>query len=253
MQQDVLVLCYHGISDSWPAETTVRPAAFEAQLTAFARAGYRGATITEALTLPPHQKTLAITFDDAHRSVLALAAPIMERLGMVGTIYVPTDYAGTDQPMGWDGYDMWLNTAHEPELLCLGWDDLRGLAARGWEIGSHTCSHPHLASLADESEIACELTESKSICEDRMQAECASLAYPYSDFDARSVAAAAAAGYRSATTVPRVSTAALPLMWPRVGVSRGDDARGVRLRAWSRKLGPAFPAQAALRLKKLLR
>ena len=26
----------------------------------------------------------------------------------------------------------------------LGWDEVRGLRDRGWEIGAHTCSHPHL-------------------------------------------------------------------------------------------------------------
>ena len=154
--------------------------------------------------------------------------------------------------MGWDGYDTWLGTRYESELLCLGWDDLNSLVERGWEVGSHTCSHPHLSELTDEAEIARQLTESKAICEERIGCECRSLAYPYSHFDDRSVRAAAAAGYRTATTVPRVPSELLPLIWPRVGVSRGDGVRDVRMRAWSRRFGPALPAQAALRLKKLL-
>src|SRR5690242_8317533 len=97
--RDLVVLCYHGISDTWPAETTVRADHFEEQLTSFAKAGYRGARLSDALVAPPADQTLVVTFDDAHRSVLALAAPVMEKLGLVGTIYVPTTYAGTDQRM----------------------------------------------------------------------------------------------------------------------------------------------------------
>src|SRR4051812_25010527 len=111
---DLLVLCYHGISETWPASTSVRPGDFEAQLRAFAERGYRGATLAEALTAPPSERTLVVTFDDAHRSVLELAAPVMAELGIPGTVFVPTDYAGGERPMGWDGYDVWLGTEHEP-------------------------------------------------------------------------------------------------------------------------------------------
>ena len=45
---DLLVLCYHGISETWPAPTTVRPGDFESQLEHFLGRGYVGATLTEA-------------------------------------------------------------------------------------------------------------------------------------------------------------------------------------------------------------
>jgi peptidoglycan/xylan/chitin deacetylase (PgdA/CDA1 family) len=249
---DVLALCYHGISETWPATTTVKPGDFERQLELFTRLGYRGATLSEALTEPPSERTLVVSFDDAHRSVLELAAPVMARLGIPGTIYVPTAYAGSDRPMGWDGYDVWLGTEHESELLCLGWEELRGLAAAGWEVGSHTCTHPRLSQIGD-AEIVAELTDSRRECEERMGAACSSLAYPYSDFDERAVRAAGEAGYRFATTVPRRPEAPLPLQWPRVGVYQGQSARRLRMRAWSRRLRPAVSARASLGLKKALR
>lgn len=249
---DVLALCYHGISETWPAVTTVKPEDFERQLELFTRLGYRGATLAEALTEPPSERTLVVSFDDAHRSVLELAAPVMARLGVPGTIYVPTAYAGSERPMGWDGYDVWLGTEHEPELLCLGWDELRGLAEVGWEIGSHTCTHPRLSQIG-EAEIAAELSDSRRECEDRMGTACDSLAYPYSDFDERAVRAAGKAGYRFATTVPRRPEAPLPLQWPRVGVYQGQSARRLRMRAWSRRFRPAVSARASLGLKRALR
>jgi peptidoglycan/xylan/chitin deacetylase (PgdA/CDA1 family) len=249
---DVLVLCYHGISDTWPAATTVKPGDFERQLAEFVRRGYRGATFSEALTAPPSERTLVVTFDDAHRSVFELAAPIMAKLGVPGTIFVPTDYAGTDQPMGWDGYDEWLGTEHEPELLCMDWEQLRALAADGWEIGSHTCAHPRLSQL-EEAQIATELRESRRICEERMGTPCTSIAYPYSDYDDRAVRAAGEAGYRFACTVPRGPANPLPLQWPRVGVYLGESPRRIVTRAQARRLAPSASARAALRLRGALR
>lgn len=249
---DVLVLCYHGVSASWPAGTSVLPGDLEAQLERFLAAGYRGATLADALTDPPAERTLVVTFDDAHRSVGELAAPVMDRLGLPGTVFVPTDYAGGDEPMGWEGYDEWLGTEHEEELLCMGWDRLRELAAAGWEIGSHTCSHPRLSRI-DDAEVARELGESKRVCEERMGTACVSLAYPYSDYDRRAVRAAAEAGYRLAVTVPRRPTPPLPLEWPRVVVAHGESPRRIALRARSRRLGASAPARAALAARRLAR
>jgi len=247
---DVLVLCYHGVSDTWPAPTTVEPARLEEQLADFLRRGYRGATLSEALTNPPAERTLVVTFDDAHASVGERAAPILAGLGLPGTVYVPTDFPDSGRPMGWDGYDMWLGTEHEPELACMGWEELRGLRDAGWEIGSHTRSHPHLPELT-EAEIEDQLGESRQRCEEQMSAPCLSLAYPYGDFDERSVRIAREAGYRFAVTIPRQPEAPLPLRWPRVGVYHGEDARRVRWRARSRRLKPDPAAQAALALRSL--
>ncbi|HEX2096859.1 MAG TPA: polysaccharide deacetylase family protein [Solirubrobacterales bacterium] len=235
MLRDLVVLCYHGVSETWPAETSVRPADFERQLDSFARRGYRGATFSDALTAPAGERVVVVTFDDAHRSVLELAAPIMSRLGLPGTIFVPTGYAGSERPMGWAGYDEWLGTEHEPELRCLGWEELRRLAADGWEIGSHTRSHPRLPTLG-EAEIASELSESRRECEAEIGTACASVAYPYGDYDDRVVRLAGEAGYRFGATVPRGPRAALPLAWPRVGVYHGEGAGRVRLRAGSRRM-----------------
>jgi peptidoglycan/xylan/chitin deacetylase (PgdA/CDA1 family) len=245
---DLLVLCYHGISETWPASTSVRPADFERQLSEFARRGYRGATLSDALTARNAEKTLVVTFDDAHRSVLELALPTMTRLGIPGTVFVPTGYAGSDRPMGWDGYDGWLGTEHEDELLCMGWEELRGLKDDGWEIGSHTRTHPRLSQIGDE-EIAAELIGSRKDCEESMGVPCTSIAYPYSDYDERAVRSASEAGYRFAVTVPRGPRAALPLEWPRVGAYHGESARRIRLRARARRLEPPLSIRVVQALR----
>jgi peptidoglycan/xylan/chitin deacetylase (PgdA/CDA1 family) len=245
---DLIVLCYHGISATWPAETTVGPADFESQLADFVGRGYCAATLADALTTPPAENTFVVTFDDAHRSVLELAAPVMARLGVVGTVFVPTDYATSQQPMAWDGYDMWAGTEHERELDCMTWDELRGLAADGWEIASHTCSHPRLSTIDDER-IAFELAESRAVCERELGKPCRSIAYPYSDYDDRVVRATRDAGYQFAVTVPRGSRPPLPLQWPRVGVYNGESAKRVRMRARLRRLQESPVARLAQALR----
>jgi peptidoglycan/xylan/chitin deacetylase (PgdA/CDA1 family) len=248
----VVVLCYHGVSEAWPASTSVRPGDLEAQLASFLRGGYCGATLAEALVSPPTEKTLVVTFDDAHSSVWKYARPTMARLGLPGTVYVPTDYPDTDRLMAWDGYDAWLGTEHENELACMSWRQLRELAADGWEIGSHTCSHPRLSQLGDV-EIGAELARSRQVCEEKSGQPCRSIAYPYSDYDNRVVRVAADAGYRFAVSVPRDPQPPLPFEWPRVGVYHGEDARRVRMRAWSRRLGASPAARLLLAARSVRR
>ena len=86
---DVLVLCYHAVSPDWPAPLSITPDAFERQLNLLVRRGYRGATVRDALSNPPAGRTVAITFDDAYRSIRELARPILDRLGMTASVYVP--------------------------------------------------------------------------------------------------------------------------------------------------------------------
>lgn len=221
---DLLVLCYHAVDAQWPATLSVRPDALERQLTHLVERGFRGATFTDALRGPRGRRTLVVTFDDGYRSVLEQAKPILDRLELPGTLYVPTDWPGRPEPMAWDGIDQWLGTPHEPELRSLDWDQLRDLTAHGWEIGGHTCSHPHLPQVRDDERLADELERSKAILERELDAPCTSLAYPYGEVDARVAAATARAGYLAACTIPRINEplGRHPLDWSRVAVHRVD-------------------------------
>src|SRR3954465_10775849 len=116
---DVLVLFFHAPSDSRPAALAPPPGRFEEQLRSLLDRGYRGETFTASITEATGKRTFAVTFDDAYRSVLELAYPIMSRLGVPGTVFAPTDWVGRDEPMQWDGIDQWLGGDHEHELLCM--------------------------------------------------------------------------------------------------------------------------------------
>jgi peptidoglycan/xylan/chitin deacetylase (PgdA/CDA1 family) len=132
--------------------------------------------------------------------------------------------------MAWDGIDQWIGGPHEHELRCLGWNELGELAEAGWEVGSHTRSHPRLTRL-DDSTLADELEGSRTACEQALGRPCRSIAYPYGDVDARVTGAAGIAGYTVGAALPegRFSEGDR-LDWPRVGVYNGDDLHRFRLK-----------------------
>lgn len=226
---DVLILCYHAISDSWETPLAVTPGRFQRQLESLLARGYRGTTFTLATQQRSPGRALAVTFDDAYRSISELAAPILARLGLPATVFAPTDWIGAERPMSWPGIERWVGGMHERELTPMAWAELAELAEQGWEIGSHTCSHPRLPLLDDRS-LAAELRASREACESALKRRCTSLAYPYGDHDARVAAAAGASGYVAACGVRPLGDPDDALQRSRVGVYHGDGALRFRLK-----------------------
>jgi peptidoglycan/xylan/chitin deacetylase (PgdA/CDA1 family) len=229
--RDLVVLCYHAVSERWPAALSVTPSSLQAQVDWLLGRGYRPATLTDAVTRAAGGRVVVVTFDDAFRSVANVAFPLLQRVGVPATLFVPTDHVGRPGPMAWPGIDRWLGGPHEAELTGMTWEEICALAEAGWEIGSHTAGHPHLTTL-DDAALADELGRSKARCEEVLGRRCRSLAYPYGDFDSRVERAAGAAGYDVACTLPHRLHAARPLAWPRVGVWHDDGALAFRAKVW---------------------
>jgi len=227
-REDVLVLCYHAVSEAWQAELSVTTSALRQQLELLVERGYRGATFHDAVTSPPSRRTLVVTFDDAFSSV-DLAYPILTSMALPATVFVATAFADSNEPLQWPGIDVWNDSAHAGELRGLSWQRLRQLADRGWEIGSHTRTHPRLTQLTD-AELVTELRESRDACERALGRPCRSLAYPYGDFDSRVATAAAEAGYAAAATLRAGLPRPAAMAWPRIGVYRKDSLRRFRMK-----------------------
>jgi peptidoglycan/xylan/chitin deacetylase (PgdA/CDA1 family) len=241
---ETLVLCYHAVSDSWPADLAVTPSQLRRQLEWLVRHGYRGVTFADAVTSPPPGRKLVLTFDDAYLSVLERAYPILDALALPATVFVVTDFADTNAPLAWPGIGHWRGGPYERELRGLTWDQLRELAAAGWEVGSHTRTHPRLTRV-DDTTLERELRDSRAACERELGRACRSLAYPFGAFDERVAAAAARAGY-AAAAIEDLRPAA-PLTWPRIGIYRGNSMRRFRVKVSPivRRLRSASPRLVA--------
>jgi peptidoglycan/xylan/chitin deacetylase (PgdA/CDA1 family) len=210
-----VVLCYHAVSESWPDELAIPPKRLARHLRALLLRRFRPASLADTIGL--RRKLLHVTFDDAYKSV-ANAVPILEQLAVPATIFACTDYAQDGRPLAVP--ELAERAAmYRGELATMNWNELRAVAERGIEIGSHTLTHPHLPELSD-AELARELRESRSQLEDELGRPCRYLAYPYGDTDDRVGAAAQRAGYDAAFGLsPRASSR---YALPRVGLYRKD-------------------------------
>lgn len=222
-----LVLCYHAVSAEWDWDFSVTAAQLERHVRGLLAWGYRPVTFAE-LARAPSGKTLAVTFDDGFRSVFEQAEPVLTRLGVPGTLFLPTDYIEAGAPLAWGRLARWLGSEREADLAPVSWAEAAALADRGWEIGSHTCTHRPLTDLADE-ELAHELRASRALCEARLERPCLTLAYPYGSYDGRVARAAEEAGYLAAATFPPHVPRPGGFTLPRVGVLRRHEGFSFRL------------------------
>jgi peptidoglycan/xylan/chitin deacetylase (PgdA/CDA1 family) len=220
---EVMVLCYHALSSTWSEDISVKPEAFEHQIESLSRTGWTSATFTNAICHPQAARTVAITFDDAFASVKTFALPVLNEFGMTGTVFAPTHYVTGQLPLAWEGLARWEQTTHAAELTPMTWDDLNELAELGWEIGSHTRTHPRLPSLDDHT-LAAELRQSREECQAYMSRETTSVAYPYGDFDRRVAAQAREAGYAAGATLARWHSESDPYLSSRIGIYHEDSA-----------------------------
>lgn len=249
---DVLILNYHAVSADWPSPLAVSPTRFSEHVSWLVDHGYRGITLSEAVAGASAPKAVALTFDDAYRSVFDIAWPILSTAGLTASVFALTALAGTERPMSWPGVEQWLGGEHRDELMPMSWGELDELAGAGWEIGSHTRTHPRLPELDDEA-LAFELRDSKRESEERLSRTCRSLAYPYGAYDARVIEAAREAGYTAAVGMlpSRLRPPTGPLDWARIPINGKDSLRRFRAKVSpmgrAAKSSPAWSAVAAVR------
>ena len=171
-----------------------------------------------------------MTFDDAFASVFTLAHPILKSLGLIATVFAPTAFMAARQPLSWPGIEDWAATPDAPELESMSWTEIDALSDDGWEIGSHTRSHPSLPGL-DDAALREELSLSREEVTKRMGRPCTSIAYPYGDVDRRVAEVAGEAGYLAGAALSRRLTPLGPLRWPRIGIYHDDHWQRFRIKA----------------------
>jgi peptidoglycan/xylan/chitin deacetylase (PgdA/CDA1 family) len=211
------------VSPDWPIGLAVKPDELDRQISWLLARGYMPATFHQAVTKPPAAKTFAVTFDDGWVSVLQHGFPVLSALGVPATVFVSTTFVDTaDKPLVGPDLIEWQNGPHHHELYPLSWADLLELSEAGWEVGSHTMTHPWLTQV-DDARLKHELRGSKERCEEALGLPCHTIAYPKGDYDARVEQATAEAGYEAAAILPHRFNKPRPLAWPRISIQRGDS------------------------------
>ena len=143
-----VVFAYHRFGEDHVPATNTRLEQFEAHLEELRTGGYTVLPLQEIVAAmeagrPLPDRTVALTVDDAYRSIYTEAWPRIRAAGFPFTVFVATDLV--DRSGGGGTY--------------MTWDEIRELAADGVGIGGHSASHPHFPDLRPE-EIRAELERS---------------------------------------------------------------------------------------------
>lgn len=122
------------------------------------------------------ERTVVLTFDDAHASHFELVTPLLLRYRFLGTFFVTTNHIGQA------GY--------------MSWAQLHKLRFLGMEIGSHGVTHRPLTDLSSQ-ELREELATSKRVLEQRLEVPVTALAAPGGFWSAAVTHAAEETGYEA--------------------------------------------------------
>src|SRR6266516_537202 len=120
-------------------------------------------------------RCLVITFDDGYRDNYDVAAIELAHRGLPACFFVVTGLVGSRTAPPW-------STAGRTELEWLSWEQLGLLAARGFEIGSHTVHHIDLGRLTAADALR-EITDSKRRLEQALRTPVRYFSYPYGGRD----------------------------------------------------------------------
>jgi len=192
----VPILTYHSLDLSQSVIST-RPDAFRRQMVTLREQGCQGLSLGELLdgwdgkaSLPP--RPVVICFDDGFANLLDHGAPLLRELGFRASIFVVAGYCG--QANDWP-----TQARGVPRLPLLSWSALRELAGAGFEVGSHSITHPRLRELSDR-QAEQEIVGAKHLLEQHLGRPVQVFAYPYGQAT-RKHREITAAAYRAACGV----------------------------------------------------
>ncbi|MDF1822682.1 MAG: polysaccharide deacetylase family protein [Alcanivoracaceae bacterium] len=122
------ILMYHHVSETTPAATSVSPDTFARHLQLLEDNAFAVVPLTDLVARVaeglPHDRQVAITFDDGYASIAEHALPLLDARGWKAAIFVSVDQIGGASMM-----DL---------------DTLRAAARRGHRILNHGFSHDHM-------------------------------------------------------------------------------------------------------------
>jgi peptidoglycan/xylan/chitin deacetylase (PgdA/CDA1 family) len=200
----------------------VSPDDFARQIAWLAAHGYRAVTLRrvydnwhQGTWLPAHP--IVVSFDDGYRSQYTAALPILRARHWPAVLNLTVDHED----------DFW---GLPPRLV-------RALIDAGWELDSHTLTHPDLTGLGD-TDLHHEVAGSRAALRHQFGVPVDFFCYPSGRFDERVVGVVKAAGYLGATSTRYGLARPGDLYWlARVRVNGSDGLAGfaAKLRALARR------------------
>ncbi|MGI8592839.1 MAG: polysaccharide deacetylase family protein [Solirubrobacteraceae bacterium] len=232
----VPILMYHLVNDP-PAgaplpELYVAKDDFAGEMRWLKANGYTAVTLQrvydlwrKGVALP--RRPVVLTFDDGYRSIWANARPILRRMRWPGLLYLQLD--------------MLENTSQGG----ISPGQVRALLAAGWELESHTTTHPDLTTL-DDAQLTAELVDSRREIRRLFGRPATFFCYPAGRYDARVIDAVRRAGYLTATTTQYGNAGPDQMLTlNRVRINRSDGVEGFaeKMKALEgARVSPAPPA-----------
>ena len=190
------ILYYHRVAPDVLPPVGVTPEIFRAQMLFLKSNGLRGITLDEGLKGDcSSKKSCILTFDDGYLDNFEHAVPILEEMGFRATIFCVSDRLGTLTE--WSDDPLWKG------IPLMAKEEVRELASRGFEIGSHTRTHCDLGRLSDADPLQArrEIFDSRTELEDLLGVPVTSFCYPYGGWTETAVQWVREAGYLQARSI----------------------------------------------------
>lgn len=187
---NVFILCYHRISnDGWDFSVNLKE--FKKQIN-FLASKYQFITLSDIHDYFKDEKVITrpsvvINFDDGYKDILHVKS-FLKSHGIKPTVFLIADRQNANRQE--------LETNKE----FLSKKDILCLVRTGWEIGSHTATHPNMNNLND-IQIKHEIIESKNILEKELNLPIRYLAFPKGRYSQQILKAVKKAGYDLALTM----------------------------------------------------
>lgn len=174
----VKVLLYHRIvnekkENDW-ANIAVTNSVFRRHIELLDKWGYTSVTFDDIrlfldgkLNLP--KKPVVITFDDAYEEIYSIAFPILQEFNMKAVVFVIGDHSIKESV--WD-------EKRGPVYKLLTKEQIIDLHQAGYEIGSHSLTHPYLTEISRDDAWQ-EMLRSRMLLEILLNYPVRSFAYPY--------------------------------------------------------------------------
>jgi peptidoglycan/xylan/chitin deacetylase (PgdA/CDA1 family) len=193
--QIVPILCYHNLGPEAKGRLLLAAPKFDEQMRYLKANGYRVISLADFIEftrlgrqLP--KKSVVLTFDDGYRSFKQYAYPLLKELGFTATLFVYTDFVGAGKN-------------------AFTWQDLKDLAAEGFDIEAHSKTHGDLRRAAGETEaqhakrLQVELGQPQELFRRNLGAPRRIIAFPYGSWDEAVLSKLGEYGYSAAFSVRR--------------------------------------------------